>query len=99
MFALFAEKCAVRAARGHRATRHRIAAALTAVTCLSACVPVAPPLTRNDPADPSARVAAVRYRSTIAPYASLRPAKPEPPKPEPWRERNDGDMPPPKADR
>lgn len=94
MFALLAAKRAVRAARRDRPASGRIAAVLTAVIGLSACVPVAPPLADSDPADPAARVAAVRYRSTIAPYASQRPAKPEP-----WRERNDGDMPPPKTDR
>jgi hypothetical protein len=95
MFALFAAKrAAVRPARGCRPVNGRIVAALMAVTCLSACGPVTPQLAGNDPADPTAKVAAVGYRSTIAPYTSLRPATPAP-----WGGRNDGDAPPPKADR
>jgi hypothetical protein len=94
MFALFAAKRATARARGCRPVNGRIAAGLTAVTCLSACGPVTPPLAGNDPADPTAKVAAVGYRSTIAPYTSLRPATPAP-----WGGRNDGDAPPPKADR
>jgi hypothetical protein len=47
-----------------------------------------------DPADPAATVTPTRYRSTIAPYTSLRPAAPKP-----WRERNDAVAPQPKPDR
>lgn len=58
---------------------------------LSGCAPATAPLASADPADPSARVARVGYRSTVAPYSSLRPAAPAP-----WRERNDGVAPQPK---
>jgi len=60
---------------------------------LSGCMPAAVPLASADPADPAARVAPVGYRSTIAPYTSLRPATPAP-----WQERNDSAAPPPKQD-
>jgi len=94
MFALFAAKRAVRSARRDRPVGRRIAAALAALIGLSACGPVAPPLAGNDPADPTAKVAAAGYRSTIAPYTPLRPVTGVP-----WRERKDGDAPQPKADR
>jgi len=95
MFALLrAKRAAIRTTRGRRRFNGRIAAALAAATLLSACLPVTPPLAGNDPADPAAKVAAVGYRSTIAPYASLRPVTPAP-----WRKRNDGDAPQPKSDR
>lgn len=44
------------------------------------------PITLNgqDPANPRARVAAVGYTSTVAPYSSLRPTVPSP-----WRQQND----------
>jgi hypothetical protein len=94
MFAPFpAKRAAIRTARGRRPFSGRIAAALTAAMLLSACVPLTP-LAGNDPADPAAKVAAVGYRSTIAPYTSLRPVTPAP-----WRERDDGDAPQPKSDR
>ncbi|WP_028347222.1 hypothetical protein [Bradyrhizobium murdochi] len=48
------------------------------------CTPATTRLASADPADPAARVASVRYRSTIAPYTSLRPSTPAP-----WRERNE----------
>jgi hypothetical protein len=54
-------------------------------------MPAAVPLASADPADPAARVARVGYRSTIAPYTSLRPATPAP-----WQERNDSVAPQPK---
>ncbi|MCK1739414.1 hypothetical protein IVA80_00620 [Bradyrhizobium sp. 139] len=60
---------------------------------LSGCMPATTPLASADPADPAAKVAPVGYRSTIAPYTSLRPATPAP-----WRERNDGVAPQPKQD-
>ncbi|MCP3476194.1 hypothetical protein NLM33_38925 [Bradyrhizobium sp. CCGUVB1N3] len=62
---------------------------------LSGCMPATTaPLAKADPADPAAKVARVGYRSTIAPYSSLRPAPPAP-----WRERNDSVSPPAKPDR
>jgi hypothetical protein len=65
---------------------------LLAALALSGCMPATPPLPGADPADPAARVARVGYRSTIAPYDSLRPAEPGP-----WRERNDSAAPQPKT--
>lgn len=50
---------------------------------VSGCaVPIA--LNGQDPANPHARVAAVGYTSTVAPYTSLRPTVPSP-----WRQQND----------
>ena len=55
----------------------------TALT-LGGCMQTAVPLAGADPADPTARVAGVGYRSTVAPYSSLRPTAPSS-----WREQND----------
>jgi hypothetical protein len=57
-------------------------------------MPATAPLAGTDPADPSAKIAQVGYRSTIAPYTSLRPSTPVP-----WRERNDEAAPQPKPER
>jgi hypothetical protein len=57
---------------------------------LSGCMPATTPMAG---ADPAAKVARAGYRSTIAPYTSLRPATPAP-----WRERNDAATPLPKQD-
>ena len=46
----------------------------------------------DDPADPGAKVAGVGYRSTIAPYTSLRPTAPAP-----WRQQNERVAPAPKS--
>jgi len=67
-----------------------IAVALT----LAACVPATVPLAGRDPADPGAKVAGANYRSTVAPYSSLRPSAPSP-----WREQNDRAAPAPKSRR
>lgn len=73
----------------------RMAAAIIASALLAGCMTDARPVAvAGDPANPSAGRAAVSYRSTIAPYDSLRPATPLP-----WRERNDGVTPPAKPDR
>ena len=61
--------------------------AVTALT-LGGCMPTAV----ADPADPGAKVAGVGYRSTIAPYTSLRPTAPSS-----WREQNDRVAPAPKS--
>jgi hypothetical protein len=66
--------------------------AATAFT-LGGCIPTAVPLASADPADPGARVAGVGYRSTIAPYTSLRPTAPGS-----WREQNERVAPAPKSD-
>ncbi|MGY4311862.1 hypothetical protein [Bradyrhizobium sp. JR3.5] len=73
----------------------RIAAAILAVAPLAGCMADGRPLAvAGDPANPSAGSTSVGYRSTIAPYSSLRPATPLP-----WRERNDGVTPPTKSNR
>jgi len=65
--------------------------AVTALA-LGGCMPTTVPLASADPADPGARVAGVAYRSTIAPYTSLRPTVPSS-----WREQNDRVVPAPKS--
>jgi hypothetical protein len=70
----------------------RAAAVLAAAAAaLAGCLPATTPASGADPADPAAKVAGVGYRSTIAPYDSLRPTAPAP-----WRERNDSAAPSPK---
>src|ERR1700694_5871767 len=59
---------------------------------LGGCLPTTVPLVGADPADPRARVAGARYRSTLAPYSSLRPATPSS-----WREQNERVAPAPKS--
>ena len=76
-------------------TRLRLSVAIgAAAVALGGCLPTTAPLAGLDPADPSARVAGVDYRSTVAPYTSLRPTAPSP-----WREQNDRVAPAPKSDR
>ena len=75
----------------------RTLAMMTAITAsLAGCMPQSVPLAGADPTDPAAKVAGVRYRSTIAPYTSLRPSTPAP---ESWRDRNDSVAPPSRLDR
>lgn len=62
-----------------------------AALALSGCMPATTQVAIADPADPAAKVPRAGYRSTIAPYTSLRPATPGP-----WRERNDAAAPQPK---
>jgi len=50
------------------------------------------PLAGADPADPGAKVAGVGYRSTVAPYTSLRPTTPSG-----WKEQNRRVTPSPKS--
>jgi hypothetical protein len=77
------------------AMRFRTIGGLTAAAVtLGGCLPTTAPLAGADPADPSARVAAVGYRSTVAPYTTLRPVAPSP-----WREQNDRAAPAPKSGR
>lgn len=64
------------------------------VLTLGGCLPTTVPLAGADPADSSARVASVGYRSTVAPYTSLRPVSPSS-----WREQNDRAAPAPRSDR
>ncbi len=51
-----------------------------------------PPTAGPEPSQPSARVPAVGYRSTTAPYVSRRPVDPAP-----WSEQNERVAPPPGA--
>lgn len=60
---------------------------------LAGCVTTVP-LVGADPADPGAKVARVGYRSTTAPYVSLRPTSPVG-----WREQNQRVAPTPKNER
>ncbi|MHC2461613.1 hypothetical protein [Bradyrhizobium embrapense] len=95
-----ARLAAVATPRGNRLGRRapftfvsRIAAAIVAAAPLAGCMADGRPVaSAADPANPSAHTASVGYRSTIAPYSSLRPATPLP-----WRERNDGVTPPAKS--
>jgi len=85
-----ARRAVVRTARDRRSLNGRIAAALVATALSSSCAPATAPLAGKDPADPAAKIAAVGYRSALAPYTSLRPVTPAP-----WR----GDAPPTQSDR
>jgi hypothetical protein len=93
-----APPAAVGSARGrYPRFNFRTLAVITAFAAsLADCTPQRVPLAGADPADPGAKVAGVRYRSTIAPYASLRPSAPSP---DIWRGRNDGVAPSSRPDR
>ena len=69
-----------------------LAAIAAAAGWLAACAPPTVPVAAADPADPAAKVARASYRSTTAPYTSLRPSTPAP-----WRERNGSVAPQPNA--
>ena len=88
-----AKSAAASAARG-RHFRFNWPLLAFAALALSGCMPVTTEVASADPADPAMKVAPVGYRSTIAPYTSLRPATPAP-----WRERNENVAPQPKQDR
>lgn len=76
------------------AVRFRTLAGMAVMaTMLGGCMPTTVPLAGVDPADPGAKVAGVGYRSTIAPYTSLRPTAPSS-----WREQNERVAPAPKSD-
>jgi hypothetical protein len=64
-----------------------------ATVSLVGCIPTSGTLVGADPADPSAKVAGVGYRSTMAPYTSLRPTTPKA-----WREQNERAAPSPKPE-
>ena len=75
--------------------RFGILAAMTAASmALGGCMPVTASLAGADPADPGTKVAGVGYRSTVAPYSSLRPVAPSS-----WREQNERAAPVPKSGR
>lgn len=94
---LGAKLAAVATARGRRTKLNvlsRAVAAIVAGASLTGCMADSRPVAAADhPADPSAPSARVGYRSTIAPYSSLRPATPQP-----WRERNERVTPPSKSE-
>ena len=69
-----------------------LATAALAASTLAGCMPATIPLAGADPADPNVRVAAVGYRSTVAPYTRLRPTAPTG-----WREQNERVTPAPKS--
>lgn len=69
-----------------------LAGLIIAALTLAACMPATAPFAGRDPADPGARVAGASYRSTVAPYSSLRPSAPAS-----WREQNDRAAPAPKS--
>jgi hypothetical protein len=71
--------------------RMSVGMAVTALV-LCGCMPATVPLAGTDPADPGAKVAGIGYRSTIAPYTSLRPTAPSS-----WREQNERVTPAPKS--
>lgn len=89
---LGAKSASASAARGHFRFNWPLLAAAT--LALSGCMPATTSGAGADPADPAAKVARVAYRSTVAPYTSLRPAAPAA-----WREHNDTVTPQPKQDR
>lgn len=62
------------------------------VLALAGCAARSAPLVGADPADPGARVAGVGYRSTVAPYSSLRPTTPSG-----WKQQNQRVTPSPKS--
>ena len=75
------------------AIRFRTLAGIAVAVTLGGCLPTTEPLASADPADPRAKVAGVGYRSTIAPYTSLRPTAPSS-----WRQQNERVAPTPKSD-
>jgi ABC-type amino acid transport substrate-binding protein len=93
MFALFrAMPAAVGSARETHVT-FSLRTLAAAAGLLASCAPATVPIAAADPADPAAKVARVGYRSTTAPYTSLRPSTPAP-----WRERNGNVTPQPKPE-
>jgi hypothetical protein len=91
MDALFGAKFAAVGSACGRNRKFNIGAWVTLATAagvLAACAPATLPLAGRDPADPTAKVAGVDYRSTTAPYRSLRPSTPAS-----WRQRNDSVVP------
>jgi hypothetical protein len=63
-----------------------------AVMTLGGCAAPPAPLVGADPANSGAKVAGVGYRSTVAPYSSLRPTMPVG-----WKEQNQRVTPSPKS--
>lgn len=89
------ESTSARSAGKRRRARMRAAGATIVLALLLAgCDPKTTQFAARDPADPATPVPVVGYRSTIAPYNSLRPATPKP-----WRERNEQVAPQPRSGR
>jgi hypothetical protein len=78
---MFVHLRAATAARARQqATMGRVLAVAMLATLTSACVTTAPsPLAEADPSSSSARVSALKYRSTLGTYTSQRPVEPAPP--------------------
>lgn len=75
------------------AKRPSLAAVLLSAALLSACSATPPaPLSGPHPANPAARAPQGAYRSTVAPYESLRPVAPGS-----WREQNERVSPAPRS--
>lgn len=70
----------------------RFAALAIAAMALGGCAAQTASLVGADPADPGAKVAGVGYRSTVAPYSSLRPTTPSG-----WKEQNQRVTPSPRS--
>ena len=81
-------------ARRQRARMRAAGATIALAIVLAGCNPATTQFAARDPADPATPVPAVGYRSTIAPYNSLRPAMPAP-----WRQRNEQVTPQPRSKR
>ena len=65
---------AIVSARGRQIKSwYRMVVAMVVVGLTSASMPAAVSFAGKDPADPAARVAGIRYRSTIAPYTGVFP--------------------------
>ena len=69
-----------------------IAGMAVSALALGGCMQTGAPLAGPDPADPNVRVAAVGYRSGIAPYIRMRPTAPSG-----WKEQNRRVTPSPKS--
>jgi hypothetical protein len=67
-----------------RASLSICGAVLALALATAGCTPATTRLAGPDPADPARGSAGIGYRSTVAPYTSLRPSTPAP-----WRERNE----------
>src|SRR3954468_23072485 len=69
-------------------------AAISVAVLLHACSAPPPlPSAEADPSNPEAAVPPARYRSTVAPFSSRRPAEPRP-----WIEQNERVTPAPNSD-
>ena len=73
-------RAATAAMARQRAALGRVLAVAMLATLTGACAATVPsPLVGADPASASARVPALKYRSTLGTYSSQRPVEPTPP--------------------